>query len=360
MEQANEAFNICTEFGFNNKTTSKNMVHHGTYYDVREKYPDLPSALVQTIRDNACESLKGIKLKAQPTKKEHSSIRYDKRTVRINLSQSEASLSTINGRVKGKLASPKYFKKYEDWKIGGCTLIYRDGEFYLNIFAEKDNPKPSKNKKVLGIDRGINNVAVCSDNSFINSRKIKNIKGHYAHLKRELQAKGTRSAKRKLKRVAGRERRFVRNVNHMIANEIVSKPYGIFALEDLTNIRVQKRLGKRFNRKLGNWSFNELEQILRYKAENKGKKVVLVDSRYSSQKCSKCGYTSRSNRKLSEFKCGSCGLEIHADLNASRNIAQAGISGLGRLSVNEPNVAPTSSRNKDEVVTSPLPLGVGN
>lgn len=331
MKIASYAFNICTEMGFKEKTSSKNKVHHATYFPIRKQYPELPSALVQTIRDNACEALKGVKLKIQPKKKEQSSIRYDKRTARINLTNSEASISTTQGRVKGKLIVPEYFKKYLNWKIGGCTLNYKNKKFYLNVFVETDTPKTSRDK-VLGIDRGIVNVAVCSDNTFINSKELHRVKGIYAHLRKELQSKGTPSAKRKLKSIAGGERRFVRNSNHIIANEILSKPYDVFALEDLTNIRVQKRLGKRFNRKLGNWSFDELEQIMTYKAEGLGKKVISIDARYSSQKCSKCGYITRSNRTLSEFKCGSCGLKLHADLNAARNIAQDGISGLSRLS----------------------------
>ena len=360
MRQASDAFNICTESGFKEKTSSKNKVHHATYYKIREKYPSFPAALVQATRDTACEALKGVKLKRQPTKKEHSSIRYDKRTARINLLGGEATLSTTQGRIKGKLKVPDYFKKYLTWKVGGCTLNYKNKEFYLHIFVETDTPK-SIGSKVLGIDRGINNIAVCSDNSFVNSKHTKRIKGKYAHLRKELQSKGTRSAKRKLKKIAERERRFVRNSNHIIANGILSKPYDVFALEDLTNIRVQKRLGKRFNQKLGNWSFNELEQIMKYKAEGIGKKVILIDGRYSSQKCSKCGYTSRSNRKTSDFKCGSCGLKLHADLNAARNIAEAGISCLGRLSVNEPNVAQTNPiMGENEAVTSPPSLEVGN
>jgi len=102
----------------------------------------------------------------------------------------------------------------------------------------------------------------------------------------------------------------------------------------MTKIRVQKRRSHDFNRKLNNWSFYELEQFIRYKAENLGKQVILVDARYTSQKCSVCGHVYKGNRNGSQFKCRSCGFELHADLNASRNIAQAGISGSGGLPVN--------------------------
>jgi len=351
MAMANQSFNICTEIGFKKQTSSKNKLHHLTYKAIRKKYPKLPAALVQTIRDNACEALKGVELETQPMKKQYSSVRYDKRTANLKLNDGLASISSITGRVKGKLIVADYFKKYLSWKASGCTLQFKKGKFFLHVFVENETPKLIGENKVLGIDRGINNVAVCSDNSFINSKEIHRSKGKYAHLRKQLQAKGTRSAKRKLKRLAGREKRFVRNESHIIANEIVSKPYDIFALEDLTNIRVQKRLGRNFNRKLSNWNFSELEQIMSYKAENLGKRIMKIDGRYSSQKCSKCGHTERSNRKLSEFHCKECGLKLHADLNASRNIAQAGISGLSRVSVSHPIVAPMTCAS-GEIVTS--------
>jgi putative transposase len=356
MRVANLSFNDCAKIGFREKTSSKNKLHHLTYYKIRKKYPNLPSSLVQTIRDTVCEALKGSKLRIQPKKKQYSSVRYDKRTANIKLDKGEVSLSTIKGRVKGKIIIPEYFKQYLSWTIGGCTLQYKNSNFYLNVFVKQDTPKLIEENKVLGIDRGINNVAVYSDNSFTNSKNIHRVKGNYAHLRKELQAKGTRSAKRKLKKLSGSEKRFVRNESHIIVNEIVKKPFDVFALEDLTHIRVQKRLGKSFNRKLSNWNFYELEQILAYKAENLGKQIIKVDARYSSQKCSRCGHIERSNRNLSEFCCKKCGFKLHADLNAARNIAQAGISGLSRLQVNQPNVALKScpkDNDENEVVTSP-------
>lgn len=115
-------------------------------------------------------------------------------------------------------------------------------------------------------------------------------------------------------------------------------PYNIFALEDLTSIRVQSRKGKDFDRKLNNWAFYQLAQFIEYKAEALGKQVIYIDPRFSSQKCSKCGDIRKSNRNGNSYHCKACGFQLHSDLNASRNIAQAGISCLSRLSVNQPNV----------------------
>ena len=164
------------------------------------------------------------------------------------------------------------------------------------------------------------------------------MKGKYQFLKRKLQHVGTRSAHRKLQRVSGRERRFVLNTNHCMSKEIVNKSFDVFALEKL-GISKKKKNGKRFNRMLGGWSYAELQLFIQYKAETKGKCMVLVNPKYTSQRCSKCGFVHKQNRHGLGFRCGNCGFTLNADLNASRNIGVLGKSEYLRLFVNEPNVA---------------------
>lgn len=135
------------------------------------------------------------------------------------------------------------------------------------------------------------------------------------------------------------------DVNHCIAKEIVDTPYAVFALEGLKSIRVQKSRGKKFNQKLNSWAFFQFEQFLCYKAEAFGKQVISVDSRYTSQKCSVCGYVHKGNRKGSTFKCRSCGYQNHADMNAAFNIAQAGKSGLEQADVDRPIVASSETEH---------------
>lgn len=340
MREYTKAFNACARWGFENHTWNKVDNHKATYRQVRGS-SNLPSSLVQGARDCACESIKSTRCETAPKRKPFAAMRYNHRVATVNMLRGIATLATVDGRVKATFNVPDNYEPYLGWNIKSSTVSLRGSskEFYLHVSIETANPAVINDVNVLGIDRGIKNIAVCSDNKFFNSKAVKNVRAHYAKLRAELQSKGTRSARHKLKQVSGRERRFVTNVNHCIAKAIVNTGYTVFALEDLAKIRVQKRRGKEFDRKLNNWSFYQLEQFLRYKAEAIGKQVVLVDSRYTSQKCSHCGHTYKGNRDDSDFLCRSCGFHVHADLNASRNIAQAGISGMGRLPVNQPIVA---------------------
>ena len=334
MRAYSKAFSVSAKWGFENQSWNKVDNHNATYKLTRQCIPDLPSSLVQGARDCACEALKAVKCKILPERKSLSAMRYNQRVATVNLVHGIATIASIAGRIKASFFVPPYCRDYLSWAIKSSTISYdrRNKVFYLHVSLEHNDPEKVADLKVLGIDRGIVNIAVCSDNRFFNSKRIKNRRACYAYLRKELQSKGTRSAKRKLKRMSGKERRFVTDTNHCISKQIVNSEYNVFALEDLSKIRVQRRRGKEFDRKLNNWSFYQLEQFIGYKAEALGKYVLLVDARYTSQKCSNCGHTYKGNREGSAFRCRKCGFELHADLNASRNIAQAGISCLSRLS----------------------------
>jgi len=124
----------------------------------------------------------------------------------------------------------------------------------------------------------------------------------------------------------------VRDINHTISKNIVSLPYDVFALEAL-NPAYMKQNGqyKAIRKNLGSWSPAELQRFIEYKAEDLGKEVIYVDPKFTSQKCSKCGYVNKENRHGSLFKCKNCGFELNADLNASRNIEVLGKSEYFRL-----------------------------
>ena len=344
----NQACQRVLDWGYMNHKYNKTILHRATYRGIREEFSSLPSALVQTARDQASEMLKRDKFKHKIRKKMFSSIRYDKRTLSVFLESGHLTISTVLGRMRYSFVLAEHYRKYASWKVQNAQLIVARDACFLNVQVECEAPPFNGGDHRLGIDLGINNVAVCSDNSFFNSKHLKNVKGRYQHLKAELQSKGTRSAKRKLNDISGRERRFVRDLNHCVANEIVNKPFDVFVFEDLTAIRGKKK-NKTFNRKLGNWSFRQLRQFVEYKAEALGKKVLVIDPYHTSQTCSKCGHVSRSNRKGRQFTCVRCGFTLDADLNASRNIATFSRRVGGRLHVSEPNAADDEAEGRKAI-----------
>jgi predicted transposase len=93
----NQACQRVLDWGYRNKDFNKTRLHRATYRDIRTDLPTLPSALVQTARDQASDMLKRDKFKHKIRKKPLSSIRYDKRTLSLFLESGHCTISTVFG-----------------------------------------------------------------------------------------------------------------------------------------------------------------------------------------------------------------------------------------------------------------------
>lgn len=321
MAQCAEIFNAHIDWALEQKTYNKSKAHRDLYNELRLAYPDVPSALLQATRDNALEAIKPTKFKQTPRKKPTSGLRYDKRT--ITLRGEQLTISCIGKRVKLILNLPNYFREiYENWDFRGATVTYtkQTKQFWVRLVFEHPDPEKLEHGDVQGINRGLYHLCSTHDGKFFSSNKIRATQRRCLYNRKQLQQKGTRSAKRRLKAMSGREKRFMRDVNHCVSKKLALQPeYRIFALEDLSGIRNQRR-GKKLNKWLSSWSFSMLENFLSYKSVALGKETAFVDARYTSQRCSRCGNTNRANRKKSRFHCRSCGFQTHSDINSGLNV----------------------------------------
>jgi IS605 OrfB family transposase len=241
------------------------------------------------------------------------------------------SIWTASGRLKGVqfACSPDALKILRDHRKGESDLIQRDGTFYL--IATCDVPERPLNEnpaEFLGVDLGIVNIATTSDGTRHAGRGLNRHRKRQLDLRKKLQAKGTKSAKRLLKKRARKEARYAADVNHRISKSIVTTAErtgrGV-ALEDLSGIRDRVRLRKDQRTSLHSWGFHQLGQYIAYKARRAGVPLVYVDPAYTSRQCSECGHIDRKNRpNQSEFACRACGVMMHADYNGARNIAARG------------------------------------
>jgi IS605 OrfB family transposase len=131
----------------------------------------------------------------------------------------------------------------------------------------------------------------------------------------------------KLKRLSGKQRRYVRTNVWMLANEIVklAKKYDVntIAIEALKYLRRKKgQLSKKSRRKTNRIPYGLLKHCLKSVCTREGVGLVLVNPKHTSQECQKCHHISKKNwvgYKL--FSCEKCGFECNRDRNASVNIA---------------------------------------
>jgi IS605 OrfB family transposase len=347
-------FSKATQFAYNharnNKINSKKILHQKTYREIRSS-SRLPAQLCCKAIRVAIETKKGCRNRKVDFSKELA-IRYDKRSFSFDFS-GKCSLSTTSGRIKQTIFIPDYYlQTYGDWDIRSATLSKIGKELFMNVTVAKEiNPSTcSPDNKIIGIDLGINNLATTSEKQF-----FRGVTDHIAKLQRlrsKLQSKGTRSARKHLNRLKGRQKRFMRSINHEVSKHIVSKIDGgdIVVMENLRGIR-SKRRGKTLNRLLSNWAFAQLKGFIEYKSIRKGATFVSVPSHYSSKTCKKCHENlSIRPKKAGFFKCLNCGYSCNADLNASFNLRERAdvLRNACGLFVNQPIVA----ENIDSPATS--------
>src|SRR3990172_7823215 len=98
MKQCAEIFNAHVDWSLENQTYNKNKAHHALYAQRRQAHPEIPSAFIQSVRDTAMEAVKATKFERRPRKKPGSSLRYDRRTIRLRGYQ--LTLSCIGPRAR--------------------------------------------------------------------------------------------------------------------------------------------------------------------------------------------------------------------------------------------------------------------
>lgn len=341
------SFNRVCAVGYKKRRVNGVELHHATYKQERGS-TDLPSQLVCSARMKATEALKSVRALKKKGRKVSLSqstgcpVRYDTRSATIKLSEGRASLASISGRQHVTFTVPLYHAGRIDWKVCSADLrMDRKGRLWIHVSVEKDMPKPEPTGDVMGVDLGVRRPAVTSKNQFLGQRRWREIEERNFRLKRTLQAKGTKSAKRHLKKLAGRVNRFRHDCDHVLSKQIVASVAegATIAMEDLTDIRTRVKARWKQRRRLHSWSFARLKAFVSYKAELARVYVVTVDPRYTSQKCSRCGKRDRRSRKSqSEFRCTSCGFTINADLNAARNVSVNHLASLARRGTGGPLV----------------------
>ncbi|MBI4158961.1 IS200/IS605 family element transposase accessory protein TnpB [Candidatus Woesearchaeota archaeon] len=320
MKEYSKAISYISDMGFKTNTHKRYDLHHLGYHKTRKKFK-LPSQYIINAIRVASQNLKSINTTrgSKPEYRRYMPLDFDKRT--FAFTPDKVRVTTVNGRVDIPIKIPEYYVKYLDWSWQTAqVLLDKKQRMFIHIAFSKDvNINTCSNRKV-GVDVGMNHMAVTSDKKFFRGSTIKTKMLKFKRLRKKLQAKGTRSSRKLLMKWSGRERRFKAWINHNVSKQIVdSIAEGTIVMENLKGIRRSKR-GKRFNYWINNWSFYQLQRFITYKANRKGIYVIKVNPFRTSQICSRCGNIGSRIRHL--FTCLHCNYNLNSDLNASFNLAK--------------------------------------
>jgi len=368
------ALNRCLEEYFNTvkwylsfNSTSKSFLHKNGYEKAKRLF-NLNTALIQTARDKAVEILKSFnekkKDKVKKPKLKRISIRFDKRCYSFAKTTNKLTSYwlTLSLNRKERVSLPVVFGERQriieealqgKWQFCMVEMVKRNGEWYAHFVFKKEVELVEDPETVVGIDLGEWNVATAvviskynpkpMKGKFWSGAKIRQIRGKYAHIRRNLQRKKKID---QVKRIGHKEKRIVNQLLHTIVKEVVEyakqfeKP--VIAMERLNGIRENMNGSAKLNRRLHAWSFRKLQTYIEYEANLEGISVVYVNPKNTSKRCHRCGHVAQVNGR--KFRCPKCGLVYNRDLNSAINIAQRIRSPL-RWGSSEPPELP------DEVLT---------
>lgn len=341
LETANAACDYVSGQAWEAQTFGQFALHRMVYYDVRSRF-GLSAQVVVRLISKVVDSYK-IDRAAKRTFRPHGGITYDSRILSWKMEKSQVNIWTVEGRLSVPFVCGPRQRELLQGQRGESDLCLIDGQFYLFATCDWDEPTPGDVSDFLGVDLGIVNIAADSDGNTYAGAQLNGLRHRHARLRRKLQAKGSKGARRLLARRRRRESRFAHHVNHCIAKALVLRARDTargIALEDLKGIRQRVTVRRAQRRQHHSWAFADLRAKVEYKARLYGVPFVLVNPRHTSQTCPSCGTIDRANRvSQALFSCASCGFSGPADTTAAGNIAR-------RAVVNRPHC-------------SPAPVGVG-
>jgi putative transposase len=321
------ACNFVADIADREKEYNRVKLHHLSYYEIRKKYAQLGAQMACNAVAKVAHALKALKKKKRIVFKDSISIHFDKRT--YTLKGLILSLFTLQGRIKLPIElSPFHVSYLNQGQVKEAELIQRGKRWFFNLVLDLPDQSPIETGNTLAIDFGENNLAATSTGKLFGGGTLKAQRDKFLAHRSRLQSNGSQSAKQRLRKISGKERRHVKYINHCVSKKLVEEAVrnkcATIALEDLTNILSRIKSKKKVRSRLHRWPFDELRCFVEYKAQAKGMRVVYMNPSYTSQTCSNClAYGKRSKHR---FNCLNCDSYQHSDLNASQNLLRLALS----------------------------------
>ena len=321
LERCNEACDFLSAKAWATGAFRQIPLHRLAYYETRERFGLSAQAVVRCIKK--VSDAYTLDRDTQRTFRRTGAQPFDARIFRF-VDDNTVSIWTVGGRIKVPFVAGSHQRRLLAHRKGELDLKFVRSKSYIAVGCDVPDPEPMDATDVLGVDLGIVNIATDSDGRPYTGAAIENVRAHMSRRRAGLQRRGTKAAKRRLKKLSGQQRRFQTHTNHVISKALVEtaqRSGRAIGLEELTHIRRRVKARRKQRGRLHNWAFGQLRQFVAYKARRAGVPVLVVDPHHTSKGCSECGAIDDRNRPdQATFSCVSCGHTEPADLNAARNI----------------------------------------
>jgi IS605 OrfB family transposase len=261
--------------------------------------------------------------------------------------------------------------KVETSQIKQVRVVPRLNHYVIEVIYETE-PKQYEleENRIASIDLGLNNLATLTFNQagvkplLINGRPLKSLNQYYNQLKANLQSilPETQSSKRLKKLCNKREFKindYLHKASRLIINTLINQSIGTLVIGQNKEWKQSINLGKKTNQNFVQIPHNKLIEMLSYKAEMAGIKVILKEESYTSKASfidnDPIPVYTKDEKKSSKFsgkrvKRGlyrtSSGRLVNADVNGSLNIMKKAVPnafgyGIEGVVVHPVRVTPT-------------------
>ena len=288
---------------------------------------------------------------------------------------SDGERTILERLVSNKANSP------EGWRHRFFEIKEKRGDWYLHVIY--DFPKSQQTKVhpdiVVGVDLGWSvplYAAINNGHARIGWRKLEPLAKSIRHLQKQVKARrfslqkggvqdlstptarsghGRQRILQPIEKLEGKIDNAYTTLNHQLSHCVIefakNNGAGMIQLENLKGLK--EELSGTF---IGqNWRYHQLQNYIKYKAEEAGIKIKEVNPFYTSRRCSECGFIhkefdrvyrdkNRKDGKSTMFECPKCSKEkkdykpLNADYNAARNLAMPGIEDKIRLQCKEQGI----------------------
>ena len=232
-------------------------------------------------------------------------------------------------------------------KHSNPRITYDGLNWWISVGIEYLDKNVNLSKEGLGVDLGVRNLAVCSDDSIypnINKTKaIKDLEKRKRRLQRsisrkyEMNKEGEEFVKtkniikdeKKLLKMHHRLSNIRKNYLHNTSKEIVEKNPKFICIDDLNIQSMMKN--KYLAKAIQEQSLYEFSRQLEYKSNFKGIQFIRADRKFpSSKKCSQCGRIKKDLKPYQKtYKCG-CGNVIDVHKQAALNLRTYGEENIAK------------------------------